>query len=413
MRYMLLAATTLVLALSGCHTEEPFDTQTPDDYPLILKPYNESGTGSYTYDIANPDTPMLDSCVVTPSNYVTVRWFLDGQLVCEGLKINACFPAGVYQLKITASTEKYETFRTGTVTVHPYAADPYSAVPAGGRYFVPGNETQIEGLNLAAVRKVLLTADLYAQDLTAAVEVTHAEDGLLRFVVPELENGAYFLRLIDAEGKVYGSEQAQIVHGSVALSGYQTFIPSTEWTISGLNLDKVASVSVGETTITNLTATANSVTLIAPELAEGDYTLQMKNSDGTEVIFITEEGLVNTVTTTCQIEKTLWEGPVNIDWNADLVKVTAEEMAAVPVGSTILVYWTEDPTPGYYAFRITTPWWGDDYSLADNFVVRQDTKDIPNPYTFEWDARCKALIEERGAMCVLGAGFTIDKICWK
>ena len=47
MRYMLLAATTLVLALSGCHTEEPFDTQTPDDYPLILKPYNESGTGSY------------------------------------------------------------------------------------------------------------------------------------------------------------------------------------------------------------------------------------------------------------------------------------------------------------------------------------------------------------------------------
>ena len=59
-KFWLLAALTATFVLTGCEKQEPFDTQTEDDAPLILKPYNESGTGSFTYTLASPETPLLD-----------------------------------------------------------------------------------------------------------------------------------------------------------------------------------------------------------------------------------------------------------------------------------------------------------------------------------------------------------------
>ena len=66
-KFLYIAALVGLLGLVSCEKNEPFDTQSPDDAPLILKPYNESGTGSFTYDLANPDTPLFDSVTVTPS----------------------------------------------------------------------------------------------------------------------------------------------------------------------------------------------------------------------------------------------------------------------------------------------------------------------------------------------------------
>ena len=113
------------LSMVSCEKKAPFDTQSPDDAPLILKPYNESGTGSFTYTLANDSTPLIDSVVVTPSRYTTVNWYVDDSLVHTGTKINMCFAAGKHTLLIEAvTTAGKRTTRTGTITVLGGAPDP-------------------------------------------------------------------------------------------------------------------------------------------------------------------------------------------------------------------------------------------------------------------------------------------------
>ena len=74
---LLLIAMAAATILTGCQPEAPFDTQSPNDAPIILTPYNESGTGTFTYDLLNPNTPLYDSVTVTPSAYTTINWYLD------------------------------------------------------------------------------------------------------------------------------------------------------------------------------------------------------------------------------------------------------------------------------------------------------------------------------------------------
>ena len=60
---LLLAA--LTLGFMACEKNTPFDTQSEDDSPRILVPY-ETENGIIEVSITNPD-PYVDSVVVTPS----------------------------------------------------------------------------------------------------------------------------------------------------------------------------------------------------------------------------------------------------------------------------------------------------------------------------------------------------------
>lgn len=414
MKKYLIYLAVLAVVFASCENKAPFDTQSPDDLPLILKPYNESGTGSFTYQLANPDTPLLDSVTVTPSNYTTVNWYLDGQLVFTGFKIEMCFPAGSYELLIEAVTQAGKrTERKGSVTVKPYDTDPYSAAPAAGRHFVPGNPATLDGANLTKVNKVLLTKDLYGKDIVHTITPeAGATDAQLTITLPETPDGRYYVRFTDADGKAYGAEDLNVHNASVVLDGYAAFVPGEQWTITGVKLENVASVKVDETVITAVTATATSITLTAPAAEVGEHTLSITNADGSSVYFITDEGMVTTVTTIVSAETTLWTGPVTLDWNADLVRVEKATLAEVPVGSTIYVYF-DIPEAEYHALRITTPWWGDG-GLADDLVTQFDvTGDTPNPFAFTYDDRCKSLVDERGAMSIVGFGEIINKITYK
>ena len=398
----------LAITLVGCKQETPFDTQSPDDAPLILRPYNESGTGSFTYNLANPDTPLFDSVTVTPSRYTTVNWYLDDVLVYTGLKIEMYFPAGTYALTIEAVTQAGKsTKRTGTVVVNPYDTDPYSAAPAAGRHFVPKAEMSISGRNLSKVASVRLTRDFYGIDLVCSVEPTYKEDAFLTIVLPDTPDGKYYLRLMDADNAIYGAGEINVHNSSVVLSGFEGCEPGKEWIITGVSLQNVASVTVDDKVITELVATETTVTLTAPELEVGEHTISMKNQDGTDVLFITDEGAVAQGKTVVSAETTLWEGPVALDWNADLVNISAAKMAEVPLGSTILVYF-EIPEAEYHNMRITTPWWGDD--LVAQFDVTGET---PNPLTFTYDDRCKGIVDMVGSWSIVGFGETINKITFK
>ena len=405
---LLLAAFTTAFVLSGCKQQEPFDTQSESDTPLILKPYNESGTGSFTYSLANPDTPLLDSVTVTPSRYTTINWYLDGQLVFTGTKINMCFPAGTYTLVIEAvTTAGKKTQRTGSVNVKPYDSDPYAAAPAGGRHLVPKVEATLDGQNLSKVTQLVISRDVFGSDEVTNFAPASASDAQLTFSLPELADGKYFLRLKDAEGKLYGSDAIEVHNASVAMSGFNQFVPGEEWTITGVDLQNVKSVTVDETTITELTATATTVTLIAPEAEIGEHTLSMKNADGSAVLFITAAGAMDKVTTIVSSETTLWEGSCVINWGDANVKIAAANMADVPVGATINVYFNV-PDAEYHALRITDDWW-----THDILPQVDGMGDQPNPYSFVYEEADKAAVDQTGQMLVTGFGLEITKITYK
>ena len=405
---LLLIAIAAAIILTGCQPEAPFDTQSPDDDPIILTPYNESGTGTFTYDLINPDTPLYDSVTVTPSAYTTINWYLNNTLVYTGTKIDMCFPAGRYALTIEAVTDAGKrTERTGTVTVHPYDYNPYSAAPAAGRHLAPGKETQIDGQNLSKANNVIVSTDVFGENVLHTITPTYKEDGLLKFILPDTEDGTYFLRLQDADGKLYGADNIHVHNGAVALAGFAEMPAGSTWVITGINLQKVAKVQVGDIEITDLQVTETSVTLTAPALEIGEYTLSMFNEDGSAVLFVTDEGAVEQVKTVVPNETTIWTGSVTIDWNADLLKVDASAMAAVPVGATIYVYF-EVPAAEYHAMRVITPWWDYDFLPQVDGMENQ-----PNPYSFTYEAGGKEAVDRTGAMSVVGFGLTVTKITFK
>ena len=396
--------------LASCEKKQPFDTQSPDDEPLILKPYNESGTGSFTYNLANPDTPLYDSVTVTPSSYTTVNWYIDDVLVYTGTKIEQYFLAGTYSLRIEAVTDAGKsTYREGSVIVHPYDSDPQVNAPAGGVHLVPEVEMTIEGKNLGNVSKMHVCRDFYSQDVVCILTPTYKEDGLVNFILPAMADGTYYLRLQNEQGKLFGADMVQVHNGAVVLAGYDTFVPNEEWVLTGVNLQNVTSVTVDETVILDLVVTATSVTLTAPATEIGAHVLSMKNHDGSDVLFVTSSGTLTQVLTVVSAETTLWTGPAALAWDADLVKVTKEVMAQVAEGSTIFLYYDVQDGAEYYALRITTPWW-DGYDLVPQI---DGANTLPNPYSFEYTAERKGFVETCGAMSVVGNGLTINKITYK
>ena len=408
-KFLYIAALALAVVFSACENNTPYDTQSPDDAPLILRPYNESGTGSFTYNLANPDTPLYDSVTVTPSKYTMVNWYIDGTLVFTGLKIEMTFPAGSYQLLIEAiTTASKRTERKGTVTVQPYDTEPYSAAPAAGRHCVPGNPTTLDGTNLTKVVKVLLTKDLYGKEVVHTITPeAGATDTQLSIILPETPDGRYYVRFTDAEDKVYGAEDINVHNASVVLAGYAEFTPGKEWTITGVKLENVASVKVDETVITEITKTATSITLTAPAAEVGEHTISIKNADGSSVYFITADGLVETATAIVSAETTIWEGSCVINWGDSKVELTADMMKDVPVGATIYVYFTV-PEAEYHALRITDDWWSHDLLPQVDGMEGQ-----PNPYTFVYDDAGKAAVEQTGKALITGFGLEISKVTYK
>ena len=106
---------------------------------------------------------------------------------------------------------------------------------------------------------------------------------------------------------------------------------------------------------------------------------------------------------TCKLVVLPAEGDAN-------VTVSAADMANVPVGATVHVYYQMADMPdGYHALRITTPWWGD--NAEDQIVAQFDlTADTANPYDFTYTEANKAIVDERGGMLLVGYGYKLTKV---
>lgn len=404
---LLLAA--LAFSFMACEKKEPFDTQSANDAPIILVPY-ETADGKVYGTVYNP-SPYVDSVIVTPSAYTTVNWYLDKALVYTGNKINMCFPTGTYDLLIEAvTTAGKRTTRSGVLTVKPAATDPYSGAPAAGRHFVPNTVSTISGTNLTQVVKLVLSRDLYAKDTVCTIDVTTTDDASISFTLPALADGKYYLRLQDAEGNLFGADAIEVHNASVVLSGYEAFVPNKEWTITGAKLENVASVTIDETVITEITKTATTITFIAPDAEVGEHTLSLINEDGSNVFFLTEAGLVTEVTTVVSAETTIWEGSCVTDWGDSNVHIDKTTMSAVPAGATVYVYYNV-PDADYYSLRIVVaPDWS-----ADIVAQIDGMNSQPSPFSFTYNSTSKDAAEADGkdGILVTGHGLEIVKVTYK
>lgn len=407
---LLLAA--LTLGFMACEKNTPFDTQSEDDSPRILVPY-ETENGIIEVSITNPD-PYVDSVVVTPSAHTKVNWYIDGTLVhtadaSSQFKINKSFPTGIYALLIEAvTTQGKKTSRSGKLIVKPAAADPYIKT----RVMAPGVEMTLDGQNLEQIDQFVLSKDLYGAEVICSVVPTSKEAGKMNVTLPALEDGTYYMGLLDAEGTRFGSDKLEVRNASIVLSGYLSFSGGAEWVLNGANLQDVVSVKVGDVTITDLTATATSVTFQAPNLEEGEYSLSMQNRDGSAVLFYTSAGLENEVQTRASAagETTIWEGSCVINWGDANVNIEKSVMADVPAGATVYVYYNV-PDAEYHSLRVVVApdWCADILPQVDGMNAQ------PNPYSFVYDSNSKALAEadDKNGILITGFGLEIIQVTYK
>lgn len=137
---MLFAILAFNAFLTSCSDEEPFSTATPNDEPRILDPTFPDRVNGNLATFANfsRDGKFSMKLTVTPADYTTVTWFVDGEEVATGTEIEKEFMAGTYHLKITATTTVGKsTYREGLIQVNPLADDPSATEVAFERIVAP------------------------------------------------------------------------------------------------------------------------------------------------------------------------------------------------------------------------------------------------------------------------------------
>lgn len=439
---------TLLLALAtaftfvGCsESNDPFFTAGEDDLPRILNtdlPEMSGGKPSNLPSI-NRDQNFTFTAIVTPTEFTTVTWLIDGELTHTGNTIDMPLLAGNYAVKIVATTTKgKETFRNCTLEVLPLEGDPTLADDAKSRWLNPGKKATIGGTNIAEV-----TA-LYIGDQQVA---DFANSGsALSFTVPTMPEGDYRMVVETAQGK-FGvgtgkvTTEAYVEPGveEVALWEGKTVV---NWGESNVTItpEQLADVPVGTVikVYYNLpTADYHAMRITTPKWGDNpedqivpQFDLTAEPANPYEFVYteahkklVDERGgmlfvgfgyevtKVSYDKVTATKETTVWEGDQTINWGESNVSIPTATLADAKVGSTISVYF-EMPDAEYHAMRITTPKWGD--TPEDNLVQQFDlTADTPNPYTFEYTEACKKLVDEREGMLLVGFGYKVKKVTVK
>lgn len=433
----------LVVAFTACSSEEnPFFTASEDDYPRILNTDIPEGTGGEPGVIMTLERTQNFSfeVKVTPARHTTVTWFIDDDQVAEGLTIDMPLLAGEHILKIVATTTKgLSTSRICKIVVLPADGDPALASDGKSRWLTIGTTKTIDCANVSNVTKVFIGKQ-------EAGNVSFA-NGKLTFDVPNMPEGTYLVS-IEADGARYGCGLFTVSSEAYVDPGIKETVlweGSTDinWGESNvlITAEQMAAAPVGATILVyyemvDMPDGYHAMRITTPwwgdnpedqVIAQFDLTADTPNpfaftyTDANKAIVderggmlivgygykvtkvVIQEGVV-------PAETVLWEGSTDINWGESNVLVSAEDMAAVPVGAKLRLYFDIIDMPeGYHALRITTPWWGD--NAEDQVVAQFDlTAETPNPFEFTYSEANKAIVDERGGMLIVGYGYTLKKI---
>ncbi|MBR4898993.1 MAG: hypothetical protein IKZ48_09435 [Prevotella sp.] len=441
-----ICAICVICGFVSCSSsEDPFFTAGEDDDPRILNTDLPEGSAGEPAVIKNIErtTNFTYEVMVTPVHYTTVTWFIDGQQVADGLTIDVPVLAGDHILQIVATTVKGKsTSRTCKLVVRPAAGDPELAGDAKSRWLTIGTTKTIDCANVENVTKVFIGGQ-------EASNVSYA-NGKLTFDIPTMEEGEYMVSIEDESGMRYGcglftvSSEAYVDPGVKETVLWEGDI-DINWGTSNVTVsaEALANVAVGTTIrlvyeMIEMPDGYHAMRITTPwwgdnaedqVVAQFDLTAETPNpfeftyTEANKAIVDERGGMlivgygykltkVLAVENVAPAETIVWQGSVDINWGESNVQISAEEMAAVPVGAKINMYYEMIDMPdGYHAMRVTTPWWGD--NAEDQVVAQFDlSADTPNPFEFTYTEANKAIVDERGGMLIVGYGYKLTKVTY-
>ena len=381
--------------LTSCSKdEETFFTVSENDAPRILN--DDFPDGGFSI---NRNENLKFAILVTPADYTTVKWYVDGVEKHVGDTINMPFEAGEYTLKILAvTTQGKETSRTMALKVKPLADDPVVEEKPAERLQSPGAVAKMSGNHLSTITAVSINGIL--------AQVTSSADNYLEYTVPEgLADGQYRISLKVDEEHSYGGGFITVTNNATVSKAEFSAKSGNKLELPGCKLNDVASVTINGQDCEIQSKEDAKLTVKVPELEEGTYVIKATATSGAAVKFLGADGLVEvgSVKIILVPETVLWEGAVDINWGDSNVFLSAEEMAKVPVGATIrLVYEMIDAE--YHSLRVTNQDWSSDIvAQIDGFSA------YPSPYEFTYTAAHKAIADAKG-MLITGFGYKLTKV---
>ena len=410
--HILLIMLAMSFGLIACTEETPFSTATENDDPRILDPLFPDRVNGELPVVSNisRDANFSMTLTVTPADYTTVTWFIDGEEIQTGKEIDLALKAGTYHLKVTATTSiGKSTYREGLIQVNPLADDPWATEIDFERIITTGAKAQLYGNNLDKVNSIVIGGK-------TATDIAYTENGensYIEYTVPEgLANGTYRIILVDNGGNEYGGNKVTVTSDALITAGSERTTANSEWIMTGINLNQIESFTFsGQTVSSFIRQSETEIAFTCPSLEDGEYTLTGRTTSGKEVMFYTTAGNITEQTVVVSSERVLWEGHHYVSWdlpddnpNKTFNLIGKDVFASIKAGAVLSIYYSVNSADEYHQLRTTTGWWND---LPGTAVI-EFQEDGVKQVQLTQEVLDKIQTED-GFLCI-GHGYYVDRI---
>lgn len=411
----LTALLSMGMLLMSCNDDKPFSVAGPDDEPHILAPiFPDRNNGALPVVVTSSrDANFAMELTVTPADYVEVVWYLDGHEVATGKKIDIPLLAGVYHLKVEVTTPHGKsTSREGIVRVNPLEGDPWAIEADFERIISPGTTALLYGTNLELV-KAMKIGEKAVSDFAL---VTEDDNTHISYTVPsDMDEGEQRIILIDADGIEYGGNMVTVSSSALITTGADRATANSEWIMTGINLDKIAFLKLGDVTISDFAIkTATMLQFISPALEDGEYALTGKMTDGRDVTFFKNKQVESETNVVVSSQHTLWSGHHYVSWdlpddspNKTFNLISQDVFASIKPGAVMSIHYSIEPAAEYHQIRTTSGWWAD---LPGTAVVEVSSDGVLEITLTQ--SVLDAIMEQSGFLCV-GHGYFVDLVTLK
>lgn len=410
--HILLIMLAMSFGLIACTEETPFSTATENDDPRILDPLFPDRVNGELPVVSNisRDANFSMTLTVTPADYTTVTWFIDGEEIQTGKEIDLALKAGTYHLKVTATTSiGKSTYREGLIQVNPLADDPWATEIGFERIITTGAKAQLYGNNLDKVNSIVIGGK-------TATDIAYTENGensYIEYTVPEgLADGTYRIILVDNGGNEYGGNKVTVTSDALITAGSERTTANSEWVMTGINLNQIESFTFGGQTVSSfIRQSETEIAFACPSLEDGEYTLTGRTTSGKEVMFYTTAGNITEQTVVVSSERVLWEGHHYVSWdlpddnpNKTFNLIGKDVFASIKAGAVLSIYYSVNSADEYHQLRTTTGWWND---LPGTAVI-EFQEDGVKQIQLTQEVLDKIQTED-GFLCI-GHGYYVDRI---
>lgn len=398
-----------LLTLSSCSDKEPFSSAGPDNNPRILSPSfpDRSNGGLAVFSNISRDTEFTMDVVATPSEWVTITWYIDGEETGTGANITRQLAAGTYNLRIVAATPSGKsTTREGLIVVRPLDGDPWATTVGYERIASPGTEAYLYGDNLQQVKSVIIGSH--------TVDASYDETAdRLAYTLPEtIADGRYRISLADAGGSTFGGDCISVTADPLVTDGEWRIRANAVATLSGVNLDRVASLEIGGKSVTEIVEkTPATLSFRCPPLEDGEYLITGKTDGGGTLAFYTAGGNASGHTVTVSSLTVLFEGHHYVSWeladgdpNKTFNLIPAEYFDTVTPGAVMTITYSTEPAAGYSQVNTVTGWWTQLPGTSLLEVTEGGSVDVV------LTAEALALIREQAGFLCVGHGYYVDLV---